>query len=94
MLKTTKTGFAVSGNPTGHASEAHVFSPIYVETFHINTAFLNHNSSFKTGAVQEKGDCWSQGGVLSSPIFYRVCFYIFVFCLSYHVQLEFYRLWF
>jgi hypothetical protein len=65
--------------------KAREFSPSKVETFPINTAFLIHNFSFRTRAVQEEGDSRSQRGFLSSPIFSRVCFYLFVFCLSYHV---------
>jgi len=61
--------------------KTHTFSPSQMETFPINTAFLIHNFSLRTGAVQEEGDSRSQGGVQSSPIFYRVCFYIFVSCL-------------
>jgi len=65
--------------------EAHVFSPSLMENFPINTDFLIHNFSFRIGVVQEEGDSKSQGGVLSSPIFSSVWFYLFIFCLSYHV---------
>jgi len=60
--------------------KTHAFSPSQVETFPINTAFLIHNFSFRTGAVPEEGDFRSHKGVLSSPIFYRVCYYLFVSC--------------
>jgi len=64
-----------------HPWKTHDFGPSQVETFPINTAFFIHNFKFRAGAVQEEGDSMSQKGVVSSPIFSRVCFYLFVSCL-------------
>jgi len=58
-----------------------LFWPKTGGNFPINTAILIHNLLFRTGLVQDESDSRSQGGVMFSPIFSRVCFYLFVSCL-------------